>query len=573
VRSQHLNSHLSCDIISANKQYHSWYGYEGFVLKVGEGRTSNSYFLHRGYACYSSRFFDDLYKDVKKAIINVDFASEPPDVIYSFAHWLYPKWLQMLADQNQNIKDLEAVNRLLVFAEKYWILDLAADCYKKIRMLLAHHAGGLVTAERVKALYDAFGPTSSMMRSFYLRMLVQRFSSQESQGDVQFLESCFEGEPEFAKEFFGELRSHIKFRRAHPYHDRDLEIYMLPPLVPWWGEFMGKEESLEPRPETIMQNGSPNAGFVNERGLDIEQTHAEEKKDKTGENGNNTAEISARGSSHEQLNGHSTADSEQERHKTDEDGLILIRVTWPPWQPGKTEQDVTRNIESYQKHDMPHLERSDATTNSELQAMPKASSTPAGGVPAQTRRTSAQSTAPTSAPKTIPAAPLSTISASTLAPTSTSVTAPISAATPTSRTAPTQQPAPMQQPAPSKIVALKLNATPASTANSSSALARTPLTALTSLTGGPTPRSEPLQRTGYSLASEPTPARKGRPPKRPRVSSPTNQIHMGRSSQPKDGTTQKTGESGGDSASPEAQEFQGYGTRQARTGKRRRWAS
>src|SRR6266511_75078 len=128
-----------------------WYGYEGFVVNVGNGESSNSYFLHRGYVCFSSKYFDDLYSELKQAIIDVDLSSEPPDVVYNFAHWLYPKWLQILTDQNQNVNDIEAVNRLLVFAEKYWIQELAAECYKKIRMLLAHHAGRLVNAARIKA--------------------------------------------------------------------------------------------------------------------------------------------------------------------------------------------------------------------------------------------------------------------------------------------------------------------------------------------------------------------------------------------------------------------------------------
>jgi hypothetical protein len=156
--------------------------------------------------------------------------------VYHFAHWLYPKYLPLLAEQSQNVAIVEVVNRLFVFAEKYWIHELATECYKKIRMLFAHHAGGAVTAERLKALYDVHAKQSSMMKTFYLRLMVQRFSAQEVELDVQFLEGCFEGEPDFAREFFGELREHIKWRRAHPYHDRDLEHYLPPPLVHWWGE-------------------------------------------------------------------------------------------------------------------------------------------------------------------------------------------------------------------------------------------------------------------------------------------------------------------------------------------------
>jgi hypothetical protein len=102
---------------------------------------------------------------------------------------------------------VEVVNRLFVFAEKYWIHELATECYKKIRMLFAYHAAGAVTAER---LYDVHPKWSSMMKTFILRLMVQRFSAQEVEVDVQFLEGCFEGEPDFAREFFGESREHIK---------------------------------------------------------------------------------------------------------------------------------------------------------------------------------------------------------------------------------------------------------------------------------------------------------------------------------------------------------------------------
>jgi hypothetical protein len=180
--------------------------------------------------------------------------------VYYFAHWLYPKYLPLLAEQSQNVAILEVVNRLFVFAEKYWIHELATECYKKIRMLFAHHAGGSVTAERLKGLYDVHAKQSSIMKTFYLRLMVQGFSAQEVELDVQFLEECFEREPDFAGEFFRELRKHIKWRRAHPYHDRDLEHYLPPPLVHWWGE--EKVVSVTDKGEMDERQGDQKAEFV-----------------------------------------------------------------------------------------------------------------------------------------------------------------------------------------------------------------------------------------------------------------------------------------------------------------------